>query len=65
MDEAVNDYVTQLCGGVVHVTFHDNVFSGLNLSFTTWAAGGEVREKSLSVFSNRGMSGSHAGETST
>jgi len=44
---------------------NDNVFSGLNLSFTTWAAGGEVREKSLSVFSNGGMSGSHAGEMST
>jgi len=28
----------------------------LNLSFTAWTAGGEVREESLSVFSDEGMS---------
>jgi len=64
MDEAVNDDA-QSHGGVMHVTFHDNMFLGLNLSFTTWAAGGEVGEESLSVFSSGGMSSSHAGETST
>jgi len=30
----------------MHVVFYDNVFSGLNLSFTTWAAGKEVWEES-------------------
>jgi len=49
----------------MHVTFYDNVFLGLNLSFVTWAAGGEVGEESLFVFFNRGMSSSHVGETST
>jgi len=47
------------------VAFHDNVFLGLNLSFTTRAAGGEVREESLSVFSDGGMTSSHADEVST
>ena len=46
------------------VTFHDNVFSGLNLGFATRAAGGEVGEESLSVFSNGGMTSSHVGEVS-
>jgi len=45
------------------VAFHDDVFSGLNLSFATRATG-EVRKESLSVFSNRGMTSSHAGEAS-
>ena len=49
----------------MHVTFHDNVFMGLNLSFTTWAASREVREESLSIFSNGGMSSSYIGETNT
>jgi len=44
---------------VMHVTFHDNVLSGLNLSFATWAAGGEVWEESLSVFTDGGVSSSH------
>ena len=44
------------------VTFHDDVFSGLNLSFATRATGEEVREESLSVFSNRGMTSSYIGE---
>jgi len=65
MDEAVNDDVAQPHGRVMHVTFHDNVFLGLNLSFTTQAAGREVREESLSVFSNGGMSSSYASELST
>ena len=46
------------------VTFHNNVFLGLNLGFATRATGGEVREESLSVFFNRGMTSSHAGEAS-
>jgi len=65
VDKAVNDDVVQSHGRVMHVTFCDNVFSGLNLSFTTWAAGREVWEESLSIFTNRSMSSSHAGETST
>jgi len=46
-------------------TLHDNVFSGLNISFATWATGGEMGEKSLSVFSNGSMSSSHVSELST
>jgi len=49
----------------MHVTFHDNVLSGLNLSFATWAAGGEVWEESLSVFTDGGVSSSHMSEMST
>ena len=65
MDEAVNNDIAQSCGEVIYVTFYDNVFSDLNLSFTTWAADGEVWEESLSVFTNGNMSSSHAGEMST
>ena len=65
MDKAVNNDVVQLYGRVIHVAFHDNVFLDLNLSFTTWAAGEEVWEESLSVFTNGNMSSSHAGEMST
>jgi len=49
----------------MQVAFHDDVFTGLDLSFTTWAAGREVREESLSVFSNGGISSSHMGKMST
>ena len=65
VDETVNDDVAQPCGGVMQVTFHDDMFMGLDFSFTTWAAGGEMREKSLSVFSDWGMPSSHTGELST
>ena len=65
MDEAVNDDIAWLCGEVMPVAFHDDVFLGLNLSFATRAAGGEVREESLFVFSNRGMTSSHVDEMST
>ena len=65
MDEAIDDDVAWSHGGVMSVAFHDNVFLGLNLSFTTRATGGEVREESLSVFSNRSMTSSHASEVST
>jgi len=47
------------------IAFHDDVFSSLNFGFTTGTASGEVREESLSVFSNRGMTSSHAGEAGT
>jgi len=36
--EAVNDDVAQSSKGIVQVTFHNNVFTGLNFSFTTQAA---------------------------
>jgi len=47
------------------IILYDNVFSSLNFGFTTRAAGREVGEESLSVFSNGGVTSSHAGETST
>ena len=65
MNKAVDDGVAWLCGGVMPIAFHDNVFSGLNLGFTTGATGGEVREELLSVLSNGGMASGHAGEVST
>jgi len=58
----VDDDVTQSSGGVVPVAFHDNMFTSLNLSFAAWTAGGEVRERSLSVFSDGGMSSDHVSE---
>ena len=33
--EAVNDDVAWSSRGIIQVTFHDNVFTGLNFSFTT------------------------------
>jgi len=65
VDEAVNDGITQSHRRVIQVTFHDDVFSGLNFNFTTWATGREVGEESLSVFSNGGMTSSHVSESST
>jgi len=64
VDKAVDDDVAWSHGGVMSVTFHDDVFSGLNLGFATRATGGEVREESLSVFSNRSMTSSHKSEMS-
>jgi len=64
VDKAINDDIAWTCGGVVSITFHDNVFSGLNFSFATRVAGGEVGKESLSVFSNRGMASGHTGEAS-
>ena len=64
MDEAIDDYVAWSCGGVMSVAFHNDVFSSLHFSFTTRAAGGELGEESLSVFSNGGVTSSHAGEAS-
>ena len=62
MDKVVDDDVTWSHGGVMPIAFHDNVFSGLNLSFATRVTGEEVREESLFVFSNGGMTSSHVGE---
>ena len=62
MDETVNDDIAWSSGGIVSVIFHDNMFTSLDLSFAAWAAGGEVREESLSVFSNGGISSSHVCE---
>ena len=64
MNKAVDDDVAGACGRIVSFTFHDNMFTGLNFSFATRATGGEVGEESLSVFSNGGMAGGHAGEVS-
>ena len=62
MDETVNDDVAWSSGEIVSVIFYDNMFTSLDLSFAAWAASGEVREESLSVFSNGGMSSSHVYE---
>jgi len=62
VDEAVDNNVAWSSRGVVPVAFHDNVFMSLNLSFAAWAAGGEIREESLSVFSDGSMSSGHASE---
>ena len=64
MDKAIDDNVIWSRGGVMSITFHDNVFSSLHFGFTTGAAGGELGEESLSVFSNGGITSSHAGEAS-
>jgi len=65
VDEAVNDDVAWSSREVMSVALYDNVFTGLDFSFVTWAAGGEVWKESLSVFSDGGMSSSHMGETGT
>ena len=65
VNKAVDDGVAWLSRRVVPIAFHDNVFTSLNLSFATWAAGGEMREESLSVFSDGGMSSSHVSEAGT
>ena len=62
MNKTVYDDVVWACGRVMYITFYDDVFSCLNLSFTTQAASGEVRKESLSVFPNGGMTSSHVSE---
>jgi len=64
VNKAVDDGVAGTHGRIVSFTFHDNVFTGLNFSFATRAAGGEVGEESLSVFTNGGMASGHASEAS-
>ena len=64
VDKAINDDVARARGGIVSVTFHDDVFLGLNFCFATRASGEEVGEESLSVFSDGGVAGGHVGEAS-
>jgi len=64
VDKAIDDDVAWSHGGVMPITLHDNVFLSLDFGFATRAAGGEVGEESLSVFSNGGMASSHVGEAS-
>ena len=64
MNKAIDDDVTWSCGGVMSIAFHDDVFSSLHFGFTTRAAGGELGEESLSIFSNGGMTSSHVGKAS-
>jgi len=52
VDKAIDDGVAWSRGEVMPITLHDDVFSSLNFSFAIRAAGGEVGEESLSVFSN-------------
>ena len=59
MNKAIDDVVAWSHGGVMSITFHDDVFSGLNFGFATRATGGEMKEESLSVFSNRGITKGH------
>ena len=64
MDKAIDDDVAWSHGEVMPITLHNNVFLSLDFGFATRAASGEIGEESLSVFSNRGMASSHAGEVS-
>jgi len=47
----------------MYIALHDDMFSCLDFSFTTRAADGEVREKSLSILPNGSVAGSHVSET--
>jgi len=53
VDKAINDDVARARGGIVSVTFHDDVFLGLNFCFATRASGGEVG-KNLCLYSPMG-----------
>jgi len=64
VDKAIDDDVAWSRGGVMSIIFHDDVFSGLNFGFATRATGGEIGKKSLSVFSNGGVTSGHVGEAS-
>ena len=64
MDKAIDDDVAWSHRGVMSITLHDDVISSLDFGFATRAAGEEVGEESLSVFSNGGVASSHAGEAS-
>ena len=65
VDKAIDDDVARTHGGVVSITFHDDVFMGLNFGFATRAAGRKVGEESLSVFSNGGVASGHVGKVGT
>jgi len=62
--EAIDDNVLWPCGGVVQVTFYDNMFMGLNFGFVIWTTSGKMKEESLSILSNGSMTGGHASESS-
>ena len=64
VDRAVDDNVARTHRRIMSITFHDDVFSGLNFSFATGAAGGKVGEESLSIFSDGGVASGHVGEAS-
>jgi len=44
VDKAIDDDVARTCGGIMSITFHDNVFSGLNFSFkgSWWGGAGRI-----------------------
>ena len=63
VDKAVYDDITWMCGWVICITLHDDMFSCLDFSFAARAADGEIREESLSILPNRSVAGSHASET--
>jgi len=63
VDKAVYDDIAWMCGWVVCIALHDDMFSCLDFSFTAWAADGKVREESLSILPNGGMAGGHVSET--
>jgi len=65
VDKAVYDDIAWMCGWVVCIALHDDMFSCLDFSFTAWAADGEVREESLSILPNGSVASSHASETGT
>jgi len=56
MNGIVDDYVAWSSKWIVDVTFHDNVFMGLDSGLFTRAVGGELREESLMIFLNRSIS---------
>jgi len=47
----------------VHKAIDDYVFTGLDSSLSTKVVDRELREESLTIFSNRSMSSGHANET--
>ena len=63
VDKAVYDDIAWTCGQVICITLHDDMFSCLDFSFAARAADGEMREESLSIFSNESVASSHASET--
>jgi len=65
VNEAVNDNVAWSSGGIMQVAFHDNMFMCLNFSMATRTSSWEVREESLSIFSNGGMTSHHASKLCT
>ena len=63
VDKAVSDDIAWMCGWVVCIALHNNMFSCLDFSFATWAADEEVREESLSILPNGSVAGSHMSKT--